>query len=162
MSRVSFLVFGGVILVFVVAFTILFIVPHVRDSQVPFNTNREFSEETNAAVMGLVNLKLTAFYGFPSRNLPEGVFTEELQQRIETEPFFSHFRERSRLFWYADRNYMSTLHYVAENDRGEKLLLVLVRVYEGLLYDPFVRIHWITIMRREDGSYVIYDIDYDT
>jgi len=153
-------------LVVIVSLPLLFVAvvfaQHIFLSLATVRHNDDFAEDTNSAIISLVDRTLRAYYGRYNRSAASHMLSHELIQRIDSERKFSHFVERRRLFWLADRNYMQSLHYIAVNDRGEKLLLVLVRVEEGILFNMRDRIHQITIKRNVDGTYVIVDIGYDT
>jgi len=142
---------------------LLLIIPHFYYLlTASVRSNNDFDEDINDAVKKLVDQTLRAHYGAYKRNEAKEIYTDEFQKRIEEEAVFTALREKGRFYWFADRSYMQSLRHIAKNDNEEKILHISVRVEEGLLFNTFTLIHQITIIGKEDGSYVIADIEYDT
>jgi len=101
-------------------------------------------------------------YGQYDPNVASLIFSEELLKQIESGRRFHNLREEQLFFRIIDRDYMQTLAIIASRGDNEMLFRLRVRVYGGFIDDSRLRlIHWLTIMRREDGTFVITDIDYD-
>jgi len=156
------LYFISAIAVLVILFLAIVFVPHIYLTLAPVRHNDNFSDDTNESVIRLVNQALRIHYGSYCRDVAKDIFSDELLQRIDSGRGFTSLREGRRFIRLVDRNYMQSLSYIAVNDRGERLLQVIVRVEEGIFIDPFDLIHWFTIMRCVDGTFIIVDIDYDT
>jgi len=95
---------GAIILVIIGIFATIVIVQYIRFSRVPVSMNDKFSEETNIAIMELVDLYLKTYYSHFNKGVPEGMCTEELQNKLETKDRYSRTPLKggaSRLFWYS-------------------------------------------------------------
>jgi len=123
----------------------------------PIEHNALFDEDTNVAIIELIESHLRAFYGSYDRSLMEKLYSDDLLHR-RGEQIAS--RQGGRLFRRVDRTYMQTLWQSSENEMGESFFRVRVRVYGGLL-DEWRRIHHLLIKRDAHGSYTITYMEFD-
>ena len=134
-----------ILIIFAVTFFSSLILGYVPFLRTRHNTN--FERELNVAIINLVEQVIDIQYRTHCLESLELIFTEELMENYDD--FHPHFF-RNETFFFVNRNYMRTLYYL-----GEGRWDVIVRIHEGSLRTGNSFFLYLTIVRGENGSYMV-------
>ena len=111
--------------------------------------NKDFDKEQNKAMIHLVEQVFDARYKTHSVETLEKIFTEELLENYDN--YIHNFFQEGP--FYYNKNYMKTIHFTEENQ-----WTVIVSMHEGGLMSGNSYFLHVTIIKTEDGSYLISSI----
>jgi len=137
---------------FICLFSIVFVSTIAYFSLFHTRYNRNFESELNNAIINLVEQVINVQYRTHCEETLKKIFTEELLENYDDyHPHF--FREES---FFVNRNFMESLHY-----RGDNEWSVSVGITEGGFLSGHSFFLHITVVKTEEGSYLIHVIGRD-